>query len=220
MKQQIAGNGFIAGALLAACLPLRAPAQDAHAGSAAPAVTAPGSGQGDPLAMASAPSKPDDGKLESNTGRTAKYSTGVDEILKMVQAGVSTEVIKTYIEDSPTAYNLTAADIIVLKAHAVPDELTTAMMKRGAALRMQIRQSLASNATPPPTAGSNRRYYRLDPESYDYFQYYYLYPRTLAAANQRFLSGSGFSPGFAPFGYGYYGPLPFWPLPPSAIGRP
>lgn len=220
MKKQLVSSGFMAGALLGAFMLLRAPAQDAQAGPAAPAATAPGSGQDDPLKMAGAPSKPEDGKPESNTGRTVKYSTGVDEILEMVQAGVSTEVIKTYIEDSPTAYNLTAADIIALKDHAVPDELTTAMMKRGATLRMQIRQALASNVTGSPSAGSNRRYYRLDPESYDYFQDDYLYPRTLAAANQRFFSGSRFSPGLAPYGYGYYGPPPFWPLPPSAVGHP
>ena len=107
-----------------------------------------------------------------------------------------------------------------LKEQAFPDELTLAMMKRGAALRMQARQALASATAPASAGGSNRRYYRLDPESYDYFQYYYLYPRTLAAANQRFFSANGLAPGFGPYAYGYYGPPPFWPLPPSALGRP
>src|SRR5262249_6702125 len=135
-------------------------------------------------------------------------------ILKMVKAGVSTEVIKAYIESSPIAYRLTATEIMALKEEAVPDELTTAMLKRGAALRTQASQ--AKN----PDAGGNRRYYALDPEGYDYFQYYYLYPRTLAAANQRlFSTGAPFS-GAAPYGYGYYGPLPFAPLPPSAFWRP
>jgi hypothetical protein len=221
MKQQLVGSGFIVGALLGACMFLRAPAQDAQVGPSAPAVsTAPGVGQGDPVKTAGAPSKPDDRKPESNAGRTAKYSAGVDEILNMVQAGVSTEVIKTYIENSPIAYSLSATDVIALKEHAVPDELTTALMKRGATLRMQVQQSATLTATPLAYPGGNRRYYRLDPESYDYFQYYYLYPRTLAAANQRFYSSDAFSPGFAPYGNGFYRPPAFWPLPPSAFGHP
>ena len=133
--------------------------------------------------MACAAGKADAGKPESNADRAQSYSAGVDEILKMVQSGVSTQVIKAYIEDSPVAYNLTSAEIIALKEQAFPDELTLAMMKRGAALRMRARQAMASAAAPASAGGGNQRYYRLDPESYDYFQYYYLYPRTLAAAN-------------------------------------
>jgi hypothetical protein len=221
MKQQLVGSGLIIFALLGAGTLLRAPAQDAQANPTAPAVSATtGVGQGDPVKAVGAPSKPDDGKTESNPGGTAKYSAGVDETLKMVQAGVSTDVIKTYIENSPVAYSLSAADVIALKEHAVPDELTTALMKRGATIRVEVQRSRTLNATAPAYSRSNRRYSTLDPESYDYFQYYYLYPRTLAAANQSFYSSGARSPGFAPSGYGYYGPPPFWPGRPSAFGRP
>jgi len=223
MKQQLVGSGFMAGAFLVTCMLLRAPAQDVQASKTVPAVsTAPGGGQGDPVKTVGAPSKPGDGKTESDAARTVERSAGVDEILKMVQAGVSTEVIKTYVENSPVVYSLSAADVIALKKHAVPDELTMAMLKRGATLKTQARQAVALNAPPPAYSGSSRRYYRLDPESYDYFQYYYLYPRTLAAANQSFYSPGGFSSGFAPYGsgYGYYAPPPFWPLQPSALGHP
>src|SRR5208282_193291 len=214
MKQQLIGSGFVAGVVLGVSMLLPAPAQDGQTGVPA-AVTAPGAGQDDPAKLARTAGKADAGKLELSANRALNYSAGVDEILKMVQSGVSTQVIKAYIEDSPVAYNLTAADLIALKEQAFPDELTLAMMKRGAALRMQARQAMASAATPASAGGGNRRYYRLDPESYDYFQYYYLYPRTLAAANQRFFSANGLAPGFGPYAYGYYGPPPFWPLPPS-----
>jgi len=201
------------GIVVGTCILLRATAQDAQKEPAAPAVTmAVEAGQTDAPKTAGAASKPRDLK----PGQDAKYSAGVDEILNMVQAGVSAEVIKAYIENSPVAYNLSATDIIALKEHSVPDELTTALMRRGATLRMQVRQSQTPAVPPPPT----RRYYRLDPESYDYFQYYYLYPRTLAAANQRFYSSDAFSPGLTPYGYGYNQPPAFWPLPPSAFGRP
>jgi hypothetical protein len=225
MKQRLVGSGLIVGMLAAACTLRPAPAQDTQGSSTAPNVlAAAGSGQADPVKAVGAPGKPDEGKPESNAGRTTKYLAGVDEILNMVQTGVSTEVIKTYIESSPVAYSLSAADVIALKEHAVPDELTTAMMKRGAALKAEVRQAIAFNSARPANAGGNRRYYRLDPEGYDYFQYYYLYPRTLAAANQSFYSPGAFSPGFGSYGYGYgpgyYGPPPFWPLRPSAFGHP
>ncbi len=138
----------------------------------------------------------------------------------MLQAGVSTDIIKAYIENSPVAYDLSAADLIALKQQAVPDALTMAMMKRGAALRMQAQQAATLAASRRADSRTNRRSYGLDPESYDYFQYYYLYPRTLAAANQRFYSTGTSSPGFAPYGNGFYGPPVFWPLPPSAFGHP
>ena len=217
MRRHLVGSGFVAGLVLGTGILLRAPAQDAPRDAAAPAVRpAPEVVPNDPFKPAGAPSKPDERKPESKTGQNAKYSPGVDEILNMVQAGVSAEVIKTYIESSPVAYNLSPTDIITLKEHAVPDELTTALMMRGAALRLQVQQSTTPVGRPPPT----RPYYRLDPESYDYFQYHYLYPRTLAAANQSFYSSGTFSPGFAPYGYGYYQPPAFWPWPPSAFGRP
>ena len=223
MKLQLVGSGLMVGALLSTCLLLRVQGQDAQTGTTARAVSAaPGGSQSVPVKTAGDPSKQGDGKTEPDSTRPAEHSAGVDEILKMVQAGVSAEVIRTYIENSPIVYSLSAADVIALKEHAVPDELTMAMMKRGAALKTQARPAVALNAPPPAQLGSSRRSYRLDPESYDYFQYYYLYPRTLAAANQRFYSSDPFSPGFAPYGsgYSYYGPPAFWPQHPSAFAHP
>ena len=221
MKQQLVGSVFFVGALLSACIFFRAAAQDPQGGSNAPAMSkAAGVGQGDPSRTAGAPVQAEDRKAESNIGSIARYSAGVDEILNMVQAGVSTEIIKAYIENSPIAYNLSATDVIALKEHKVPDELTTALMKRGAALRTQAQQAVTLAATRRAYSGANRRSFGLDPESYDYFHYYYLYPRTLAAANQSFYSSGTASPGFTPYGYGPYGPPVFWPLPPSAFGHP
>ena len=51
------------------------------------------------------------------------------------------------------------------------------------------------------------QYGALDPDSYHYFWYYHLYPRTLAAANQR-LGNYG-----APYGYGFGYNGPFYPAP-------
>ena len=151
--------------------------------------------------------------------------TGVDEILKMLQAGVSKEVMKTYIETAPVASPLSAADIVTLKEHGVPDDLTMALMKRGAELAAQASQAGASNAAPAKVSGTTSlealvaalrsgqfNAGRLDPEGYDYFRYYYLYPRTLASANERLFSSPS-SPAFPGYSFGYYPPWGFRPRP-------
>src|ERR1035441_949973 len=46
-----------------------------------------------------------------------QYPASVDEILKMVQAGVSKDVMKAYIEAAQVAPHLSAADIEIGRAH-------------------------------------------------------------------------------------------------------
>jgi hypothetical protein len=144
---------------------------------------------------------------------SANFSPGINDILKMVQAGISKEVLKSYIDNAPIAYHLTAADIIALKEHSVPDDLTMALVKRGAELRAHANPTPNRNSRSPAYSSSQH----FDPEGYDYFSYYYLYPRTLASANQRLYSSSALFSDFSPYFYGYYQPLPFRPLPPGAF---
>ena len=193
-------------------------AQDAPVGPGSPpAVTPPELKQSESVNPNAGAPRLKEAKPEEKPGETREFPAGVDEILKMLQAGVSTNVIKAYIETSPVAYNLGAGDIIALKKRGVPDELTTSMVTRGATLRAQPSQSGNLRSFPVVYPGRNRSYGMLDPEGYDYFQYYYLYPRTLAEANQRLYAPYGSSFGFAPYGYGLYGPRPFQPLSPSAF---
>jgi hypothetical protein len=131
----------------------------------------------------------------------------------MVQAGVSKEVIRAYIDGSPIPYRLSAEELIALKAKGVPDDLALPMVRRGAELKAQASSeqagqapSTAAAAQATPAAplmplGLNPGRGSLDPESYDYFTYYYLYPRTLAYANARL-----YSLGPPRYGYGYGGP--------------
>ena len=141
---------------------------------------------------------------------TTQPANAVQEILKMVDAGVSKDVIKTYIENTRFDLIPTAGDIITLKQHSVPDELTTALLKRSAQIQAQRAQTSPRLAVP-----ADLGYGQLDPESYDYFQYYYLYPRTLAYTYERL--GGYYAPGFpgyyfslnqpCPAGYGYSRPF-------------
>jgi hypothetical protein len=221
MKMQLMGKWFVVGALAAAPLVPSATAQDGQAGATpATAPTATGGKAGNPAKPAAPADKP-------------SLSGGIEDVLKMVDAGVSKDVIKTYIENSAIDYNLNAADIIALKERAVTDDITTALVKRGAEVRAQGGQAGGSaavaqaapdaagpNSAPPAYAAVNPGYAILDPESHDYWWYYYAYPRTLAYANQRLYSsypGFGYS---SPYVYGYSPALPFRPYPPGAFARP
>ena len=206
MNAQLCGSRSVASALFGAWMLLSAPAPAAQTNQIARAESSASQvSPGDSLKPDSASPQRGNGNRAAKAGDTQPYSLGVDDILKMARAGVSADVIKAYVENSPIAYSLKAADIIALKEQGVPDDITKALVKRGAELHLQVGRSL--------NAMNNRRYYNLDPESYDYFQYYYLYPRTLAAANQRLFSSSTpfFGPSSAP--YSYWGPLHFQPFP-------
>src|SRR5690242_4584449 len=51
------------------------------------------------------------------------FSRGVNDVLKMLDAKVDPAVIRAYINNSTTAFNPTAQEIIALKRRGVPDEL-------------------------------------------------------------------------------------------------
>ena len=78
---------------------------------------------------------------------TVTFSAGVADILRMVDAKVDPGVIKAYIENSPVAYNLSAAEIIAAKQRGVADELLASMIARGAQLREK--RASAPPALPP-----------------------------------------------------------------------
>jgi hypothetical protein len=135
-------------------------------------------------------------------------SSGVAEILKMLDAGVSKEVIKVYLENSTATYNLSSADIIALKERGVTDEITLVLLKRGSENKGQASTAVAASKTPEPAPVQTVRIVnsgRLDPEGYDYFQHYYLQARTLAYTYQTL----GYQPG--PYGYGYYPSVGYGP---------
>ncbi|MCX6929305.1 MAG: hypothetical protein NT154_39705 [Verrucomicrobia bacterium] len=172
MKQKSLGSMFLIAAFWGALSLGATQAQD-FGGRTPPLSSAtPEIKQRDSVTTNAAAGPHRDPKAEPDEGRATTYSAGVDEVLRMVKAGVGAEVVKTYIDNSPIVYSLSADDIIALKQNAVPDDLTTAMVKRGAELGAQVRQFNNRNAMPPAYSGSNRQYQTLDPESYDYFHYY------------------------------------------------
>jgi hypothetical protein len=143
--------------------------------------------------------------LATNQLPAMSLSRGVAEILKMADAGVSSEVIKAYVECSPTPYQPTDVDVIALKKHNVTDEVVTILLKRGAQVRAALVQA-RNDALARALASRRMASGGLDPESYEYFQHYYLQPRALASAYER-LAPYSYAP--FPYSYGYPSGPPF-----------
>lgn len=137
----------------------------------------------------------------TNQPSAVTLSPGVIEVLKLADAGVSMEVIKTFIESSPVAAQPTGEDVIALKKHNVGDDVVTLLLKRGVEARTAATQT-RSEAIAGILANRRSASGGFDPESYDYFRYYYLQPRAVASAYQRLAPYH--QPYFArPYRYGY-----------------
>jgi len=137
----------------------------------------------------------------------------------MMKAGVSKDVIRTYVENAPPLA-VTADDIITLKEQSVPDEITTALLKRNGEWQMKTSPQDANPGAPQNNGIANMGLapaapmgngQRMDPESYEFWWYHYAYPRTLAYAQERLYPYYS-----APYPYPLYQP---WPIN-FAIGYP
>jgi len=114
-----------------------------------------------------------------------RFSPSAQEIVNMLEAKVDPEVIKAYIKNSPVPYNLSAAEIIDLKTHGVPDDMLAAMLQRGAEIRAHaVASSPAAPVTTPapyPMTGQYQypqyQYPQYPEANYDYgTPYYAAYP--------------------------------------------
>ena len=108
---------------------------------------------------------------------------GIEEVVRMSEAGVSTEILTKYIEGSGIAYEPTGADIIVMKRRGVSDDVTVVLLARSSKIREQYeaaRKKIAAPAVVRTLATDGE----LDPESYEFFWYHHAYPRALASSYQ------------------------------------
>src|ERR1035437_3916162 len=148
------------------------------------------------------------------TAPAARYSPGVADIIKMVDAKVDAEVIKTYVKNSPTAYNPSANEIIALKDRGVGPEILTAMLQRGAEMRVQSMQTAQAAANPVashtypsgvmPYAPAPAYDYSAQPVYPNYAYNYPAYADTYAYPAYSYgYSWPYFNCGFGGYGYGY-----------------
>src|SRR5438067_4494312 len=101
---------------------------------------------------------------------TVRYSPGIPDILKMVDAKVDVGIITAYIRNAPVAYNPSANEIILLKERGVGDEIITAIIQRGGELRAPTAQSQPSPTVTAPSVpyGNAPAYDYGAPSAYPY----------------------------------------------------
>ena len=123
---------------------------------------------------------------DGNSGKPRVHALpqSIEEVVKMVEAGVSEEIVRGFVNSSGIAYAPTGADIIAMKERGVPDEVTVTMLSRGAKLRERTGSSRNSIAA-PAIVRSLATDGRLDPESYEFFWYHHAYPRALSASYEK-----------------------------------
>ena len=88
----------------------------------------------------------------AGTSKGVVLSPGALDVLRMVQAKVSPQVITAYVKSSVTSFNLSANDIIVLRHLGVTDEVLAAMLERSGELRAQPAPAGPAYATAPAAA--------------------------------------------------------------------
>ncbi|HEY6167478.1 MAG TPA: hypothetical protein VI454_05530, partial [Verrucomicrobiae bacterium] len=128
---------------------------------------------------------------------SANINPATMDIVKLSDAGLSPAVVQSYVENSLTPFNPTSDDLIYLHQHGIADSITTAMIKRGAALRAQAPVATAAPRSMPqayvaPSASTAYVYPAPSAYVYDYPAYYYYdaYPS---------------------YSYWYGGPYYYWP---------
>ncbi|MBI1176538.1 hypothetical protein GC207_03780 [bacterium] len=104
---------------------------------------------------------------------------GIEEIVKMSEAGVGPELLQRFIANSGIVYRPTGADIVEMKKRGVPDEVTMAMLARDTEIKEQI-EAARNRVAAPAIVRTLSTDGELDPESYEFFWYHYAYPRALA----------------------------------------
>ena len=137
-------RGLLVAPLLGASLLLNSSAQD---GNAPPVVASPTVAQAPPARLP---------QTKSQTS-LSEY-TRISDILKLVDAGVNADVIKTYVKNSAKVYNLTATDIVTLKERGVADDIISGMLQRDSELRtqgVQARQAAQLQQAAPPQPASD-----------------------------------------------------------------
>src|SRR6266550_1176605 len=88
-----------------------------------------------------APSSKTNGTKQA--AQPARLSFGVDEVVKMHQGGVETDVVLNYIENSSVPYHLSAEEVVHLHDIGVPSQIITTLIRHGAKVQQQANAASA-----------------------------------------------------------------------------
>src|SRR5262245_44294601 len=86
--------------------------------------------------------------------RNEPLSFGLEDVVKLVQSGAGTDVVLSYVENSPIAYSPSANDVMRMHEEGVPSDVIVAILRHGGNLRAQEKQGVQANAqatSTPPT---------------------------------------------------------------------
>lgn len=97
----------------------------------------------DSMAALDVPTSP---ALPSNIYPTSPLA----QVIKLMQAGVSDDVIKNYVNNSTSTFNLDSDKIIYLRDIGLPDDVVTAMMQRDQVLQQQMAAAAYQPPAPAP----------------------------------------------------------------------
>lgn len=83
----------------------------------------------------------------------SELSPRAAEVMRMAKAGVSDEVLLTYVRNSPGAFSLSSADVLELKDAGVPSPVISAMLTHSASgTSATVQKVSAASVQLPPTA--------------------------------------------------------------------
>jgi hypothetical protein len=145
--------------------------------------------------------------------KPVQLSDGVSDILTLVHGHVGDDIIVSFIENSRKSYNLTANEIIYLRAEKVSDRVLAAMMNqlKKATQSPTVIESQAATpvAPPPPTADTSSATVSTDVQPATA----YVQAPSVSAPNAPVYV----SPGYPAYGYPYYGYPYYGYVPPVSL---
>jgi hypothetical protein len=157
-------------------------------------------------------------------GAPVPLSYGAEEIMKLSQAGVSPDTLRSFVEGSHLDYGLDAASIIYLREQGVPDPVIGAMLRKTKEMNDEAKEAAAQQEAADYTSGQT--VYSPRPANaaqaipeygypaysgavmpYDYYDYYddypfYYYPYSLGLSFGYYGSYHGWGYGGGGFSHG------------------
>lgn len=137
------------------------------------------------LAGADSPAGPTNTAAATRPSKPAHaLPASIEEVVKMSEGGVSTEVLLKFVEGSGVAYKPSGPDIVAMKQRGLADDVTVRMIDLGRQRRGAAAPGHGTIAAPAivrtlATDGD------IDPESYEFFWMHYAYPRILQDSYDR-----------------------------------
>jgi hypothetical protein len=119
----------------------------------------------------------------------ARLSAPAREVVKLSAAGMSEDVVKAYIANSPATFNLTTDDLVHLQGVGVSSPVMAAMLTHDMGLKNQA-EAYAANTPPSPTTAPQTAPYPANPVPEDTGNGYTPAPDTSANYTQPAGSGS------------------------------